>query len=126
MNDRTAASQNTAIKLDQLIYVELEGNGGMMLSVSESGFSFRAVSPIRPTLRIPFSFTINNNQRLTGYGRIEWTKDDGKVASLQFSDVTSAFLDALRKWIAQQTAAGALSYSESRPEPTKSSPSVSS
>ncbi len=127
MNDRSVGSQNTAIKLDQLVYVELEGNGGMMLSVSESGFSFRAVSPIRPTLRIPFSFSINNNQRLTGYGRIEWTKDDGKVASLQFSDVTSPFLEALRKWIAQLTAAGALSYSESRTEPaSKSTASLSS
>jgi hypothetical protein len=127
MNDRSASSQNSAIKLDQLVYVELEGNGGMMLSVSESGFSFRAVSPIRPTLRVPFSFTINNNQRLTGYGRIEWTKDDGKVASLQFSDVTSPFLDALRKWIAQLTAAGALSYSESRTEPpSKSSATLTS
>ena len=126
MNDRSASSQNTAIKLDQLVYVELEGNGGMMLSVSESGFSFRAVSPVRPTLRVPFSFTINNNQRLTGYGRIEWTKDDGKVASLQFSDVTSPFLDALRKWIAQLTAAGALSYSESRTDSNNKSASLTS
>jgi hypothetical protein len=114
MMEKSPSSQFAGIKLDQLVYVELEANGGMMLNVSETGFSFRAVSPIRPTGRIAFSFTIHGRQKLGGFGKIEWTKDDGKVAGLQFTDVTSEFLDSLRKWLAQLTAAGAPSYSESR------------
>jgi hypothetical protein len=102
MTERNAVSKFPSIKLDQLVYVELEpSNGGMMLTVSEEGFSFRAVTPVRASPRVPFAFTINGTQKLQGFGKIEWTKDDGKVAGLQFADVTSDFLRALRKWLGQ-------------------------
>jgi hypothetical protein len=95
-------SEVSSIKLDQLVYVELEANnGGMMLTVSEEGFSFRAVTPVRATGRTPFSFTINGTQKLSGFGKIEWTRDEGKVAGLQFTDVSSQFHQALRTWLAQ-------------------------
>jgi hypothetical protein len=100
--DRSARSKFPSIKLDQLVYIELDAsNGGMMLTVSEEGFSFRAVSPVRTTSRTPFSFVINGAEKLEGFGKIEWTKDDGKVAGLLFTDVTSEFLDALRVWLGQ-------------------------
>src|SRR6202035_2732620 len=105
MMDKTVQSQLSSIKLDQLVYVELEaGNGGMMLTVSEEGFTFRAVTSVRPSGRIPFSFVINGTEKLEGYGEIKWTKDDGKVAGLQFTDVSTEFLNALRKWLAQLSA----------------------
>jgi hypothetical protein len=105
MMDKTVQSQFSSIKLDQLVYVELEArNGGMMLSVSEEGFTFRAVTSVRPSGRIPFSFVINGTEKLEGYGEIKWTKDDGKVAGLQFTDVSTEFLNALRKWLAQLSA----------------------
>ncbi|MDP9338862.1 MAG: SEL1-like repeat protein [Acidobacteriota bacterium] len=101
-------SQFPSIKLDQLVYVELESsNGGMMLTVSEQGFSFRAVSPVRAISRTAFSFVINGTQRLEGFGKIDWTKDDGKVAGLQFTDVTTDFLNALRLWLTQSRAPAA-------------------
>jgi hypothetical protein len=112
--DKPVGSQFPSIKLDQLVYVELEAsNGGMMLMVSEEGFSFRAVTPVRPNGRIPFSFTINGTEKLQGYGKIEWTQDDGKVAGLQFMDVTTEFLNALRKWLTQLSAPAVPSFSES-------------
>jgi TPR repeat protein len=120
--DRSLRSQFPSIKLDQLVYVELDAsNGGMMLTVSEDGFSFRAVSPVRTTSRTPFSFVINGAQKLEGFGKIEWTKDDGKVAGLQFTDVTSEFLNSLRIWLAQ------LCSSPAPPAPTQSdsSPEIS-
>jgi hypothetical protein len=120
--DRSLRSQFPSIKLDQLVYVELDAsNGGMMLTVSEDGFSFRAVSPVRTTSRTPFSFVINGAQKLDGFGKIEWTKDDGKVAGLQFTDVTSEFLNSLRIWLAQLCAPSA------PPAPTQSdsSPEIS-
>jgi hypothetical protein len=116
MINKPPSSQFQGIKLDQLVYVEFEANGGMMLTVSQSGFSFRAVTPVRPTGRIPFSFTIHGNEKLGGFGKIEWTKDDGKVAGLQFTDVTSDFLQSLRRWLTQLGATPGASYSEARSE----------
>jgi hypothetical protein len=102
MMDKSVHQQFSTIKLDQLVYVELEArNGGMMLTVSEEGFTFRAVTSVRPSGRIPFSFIIHGNEKLEGYGEIKWTKDEGKVAGLQFTDVSTEFLNALRKWLAE-------------------------
>jgi hypothetical protein len=119
MMDKSVQSQFSSIKLDQLVYVELEArNGGMMLTVSEEGFTFRAVSPVRPSGRIPFSFVIHGTEKLEGFGEIKWTKDDGKVAGLQFTDVSTEFLHALRKWLAQLSAPAVPSSAEARPEDT--------
>src|SRR6202140_5779788 len=102
MMDKSLQSQFSSIKLDQLVYVELEArNGGMMLTVFEEGFTFRAVTSVRPSGRIPFSFIIHGTEKLAGYGEIKWTKDEGKVAGLQFTDVSTEFLKALRKWLAE-------------------------
>src|ERR1700674_190767 len=100
MMDKSVQSQFSSIKLDQLVYVELEArNGGMMLSVSEEGFAFRAVTSVRPSGRIPFSFIIHGTEKLAGYGEIKWTKDEGKVAGLQFTDGFAKFFTALRGWV---------------------------
>jgi hypothetical protein len=107
-------SQFPSIKLDQLVYVELEsGNGGMMLSVSEEGFSFRAVTPVRPNGKIHFSFLINDSEKLEGFGNIEWTEDDGKVAGLQYADLTPQFQQALRRWLSQLSAPAVPTFSDS-------------
>lgn len=103
--DKSVYPQFESIKLDQLVYVELEArNGGMMLTVSEEGFTFRAVTSVRPSGRIPFSFIIHGNEKLEGYGEIKWTKDDGKAAGLQFTDISTEFLNALRRWLAELSA----------------------
>ena len=69
----------TRKKPDQLVYLELgSGNGGMLLSVSEDGFRFRAVSPLRPNGLMPFAFSLDGSQRLQGIGEVEWLEDDGK------------------------------------------------
>ena len=100
--DRSARSKFPSIKLDQLVYIELDAsNGGMMLTVSEEGFSFRAVSSRAHYEPHTFFFRHQRRGKLEGFGKIEWTKDDGKVAGLLFTDVTSEFLDALRVWLGQ-------------------------
>jgi hypothetical protein len=115
MIDKSVPSQFSSIKLDQLVYVELEArNGGMMLTVSEEGFTFRAVTSVRPSGRIPFSFVINGTQKLEGYGEIKWTKDEGKVAGLQFTDISTEFLNLLRAWLAQLSTPAARSPVEAR------------
>src|SRR3984893_1336107 len=115
MMDKSVHSEFSSIKLDQLVYVELESrNGGMMLTVSEEGFAFRAVTSVRPTGRIPFSFVIHGTEKLEGYGEIKWTKDDGKVGGLQFTDVSTQFLNALRRWLAELSAPSMASSAEAR------------
>jgi hypothetical protein len=117
MMDKSVQSQFSSIKLDQLVYVELEArNGGMMLTVSEEGFTFRAVTSVRPSGRIPFSFVINGTEKLEGFGEIKWTKDEGKVAGLQFTDISTEFLNALRRWLAQLSASVVPSSVEARPD----------
>jgi hypothetical protein len=118
-------SQFPSIKLDQLVYVELEsGNGGMMLSVSEEGFSFRAVTPVRPNGKIHFSFLINDSEKLEGFGNIEWTEDDGKVAGLQFADLTPQFQQSLRRWLSQLSAPAVPTFSDSHSNKLNFGPSV--
>ena len=105
-------SQFPSIKLDQLVYVELEAsNGGMMLTVSEDGFTFRAVTSVGPARKIPFSFVVNGAEKLEGFGNIDWTQDHGKVASLQFVEVTPEFRAALRRWLTQLSAPAVPSFS---------------
>jgi hypothetical protein len=105
-------SQFPSIKLDQLVYVELEAsNGGMMLTVSEDGFTFRAVTSVGPARKIPFSFVVNGAEKLEGYGNIDWTQDHGKVANLQFVEVTPEFRTALRRWLTQLSAPAVPSFS---------------
>jgi hypothetical protein len=118
-------SQFPSIKLDQLVYVELEsGNGGMMLSVSEEGFSFRAVTPVRPNGKIHFSFLINDSDKLEGFGNIEWTEDDGKVAGLQFAELTPQFQQSLRRWLSQLSAPEVPTFSASHSDNLNFGPSV--
>src|ERR1700722_9393856 len=119
MIDKSVPSQFSSIKLDQLVYVELESrNGGMMLTVSEEGFTFRAVSSVRPSGRIPFSFIIHGNEKLEGYGEIKWTKDEGKVAGLQFTDVSAEFLRGPRRGFNQLSAPVVPSSAEARNDNT--------
>jgi hypothetical protein len=88
-------------KPDQLVYLELgSGNGGMLLSISEDGFRFRAVSPLRPNGLMPFAFSFDGNQRLQGIGEVEWLEDDGKSGGMRFVEVSSNFRDALNQWLA--------------------------
>jgi len=85
---------------EQLVYVELEpDNGGMMLNVSEEGFSFHAVSPVRPNGNIRFAFAIDGTQRLEGTGELEWAQENGRVVGLRFTDVSEESRREIRRWL---------------------------
>jgi len=74
-------------------------DGGMMLNVSEEGFSFRAVRSLRPNEKIRFAFAIDGTRRLEGTGELEWTKENGRVGGLQFTDVSEEFREEIRRWL---------------------------
>ena len=88
-------------KPQQLVYLELgAGNGGMLLSISEEGFRFRAVTPVRANGTIPFAFALDGTNRLEGNGVIEWVEGDGKSGGLRFTEVSQEFRAALTAWLA--------------------------
>ena len=67
-----------------LVYVELPpANGGMMRDLSEQGFSLRAMLPLRPSEKIPFSFALDSSARIDGEAivvRVDDGNPDGRVA----------------------------------------------
>ena len=101
------AVQHTAFtqkKPTQLVYLELgAGNGGMLLSLSEDGFRFRAVTPVRTEGAIPFAFSLDGKHRLEGVGTIEWLEEDGKSGGMRFTEVSEEFRTALNHWLASDT-----------------------
>jgi len=94
-------------KPDQLVYLELgSGNGGMLLSISEDGFRFRAVSPLRPNGLMPFAFSFDGDRRMQGIGEVEWLEDDGKSGGMRFVEVSADFRAALDQWLALDSPRG--------------------
>src|SRR5450432_2336266 len=92
--------QSPRKRFQHLLYVELEpANGGMVLNFSEHGFGFRAVKRVRPNQEVKFTFNLDDKRRLEGRGRLEWTDKDGRVAGLQFTDVSEEFCAEMRSWL---------------------------
>ena len=92
--------QSPRKRFDHLLYVEVEpGNGGMVLNFSAHGFGFRAVKRVRPKEEVKFAFNLADQRRLEGRGRLEWADKEGRVAGLQFTDVSEEFRAEMRKWL---------------------------
>jgi hypothetical protein len=92
--------QSPRKRFENLLYVEVEpGNGGMVLNLSENGFGFRAVKRVRPKTEVKFSFNLDEKRRVEGRGRLEWSDKEGRVAGVQFTDVSDEFLSEMRNWM---------------------------
>jgi hypothetical protein len=90
----------TQKKPDQLVYLELGvGNGGMLLTISEDGFRFRAVTPVRANASMPFAFSLDGSNRLEGEGTVEWVEEDGKSGGMRFTEVSPEFHATLGAWL---------------------------
>jgi len=84
----------------QLVYLELGvGNGGMLLSVSEDGFRFRAVSPVHAETIMPFAFSLDGRNRLEGEGTVAWVEEGGKSGGMRFTEVSQEFRATLSAWL---------------------------
>jgi PilZ domain len=92
--------QSPRKRFEHLLYVELEpANGGMVLNFSEHGFGFRAVKRVRPKEEVRFALNLDEKRRLEGRGRLEWTDKEGRVAGLQFTDISEEFRAEIRNWL---------------------------
>lgn len=83
-----------------LVYVELPpANGGMMRDLSEQGFSLRAMLPLRPSEKIPFSFALDSSARIDGEAIVFRVDDGGRVAALEFAGLPAHSRDQIRRWL---------------------------
>src|SRR6202163_2789003 len=110
--------QSPRKRFENLLYVEVEpGNGGMVLNLSEHGFGFRAVKRVRPKQDVKFAFNLDEKRRVEGHGRLEWSDKEGRVAGVQFTNVSDEFLSEMRGWMAN-----AVEYPMQNINPGPSSP----
>src|ERR1700682_4334942 len=101
MTNNLERRQSPRKRFENLLYVEVEpGNGGMVLNLSEHGFGFRAVRRVRPKQDVKFAFNLDEKRRVGGCGRLEWSDKEGRVAGVQFTDVSDEFLSEMRSWMA--------------------------
>jgi len=83
-----------------LVYVELPpSNGGMMRDLSEQGFSLRAMMPVSPSEKVPFSFVLDNSARIDGEAIVLRVEDGGHVAAFEFAGLPSHSRDQIRRWL---------------------------
>src|SRR5262252_4716533 len=98
----------TKKKPSQLVYLELgSSNGGMLISLSEEGFRFRAVSPVRPNVQMRFAFQLDGNVRMDGVGLIEDLDDDCKSGAMRFTELSEQFRSSLNSWLEADTSPSA-------------------
>ena len=84
----------------RLVYVELvSGNGGMMRDLSEEGFAVRAMMPLRQGEKTTFSFTLGDTLRIEGEGKILWTDEGGRVAGVEFLQISPEMRTRLDDWL---------------------------
>ncbi len=86
-----------------LVYVELStANGGMLRDLSEFGFAMRAMMPLRVGEITPFSFSLDVTTRLEGRCKVLWVEEDGRVAGLQFTEISENLRDRVRDWLGEK------------------------
>jgi hypothetical protein len=100
MTNNLERRQSPRKRFENLLYVEVEpGNGGMVLNLSEHGFGFRAVKRVRQKQEVKFAFNLDEKRRVEGRGRLEWSDKEGRVAGVQFTDVSDEFRSEMRDWM---------------------------
>jgi len=89
-------------RVRSLAYVELgQGNGGIVLNVSEGGLAVQAVMGVTgdelPDMRLQLA---HSSKEIRAKGRITWTGEFRKLAGIEFVDLSVEALRQIREWIA--------------------------
>jgi PilZ domain len=83
-----------------LVYVELSSNnGGMLRDLSEKGFAMRSMIPLRPGDSSSFVFSLDPETRLQGQCKVQWVEEDGRVAGLEFTNVSAELPRVISAWL---------------------------
>jgi PilZ domain len=103
MSSTTAHSErrnNMRNRPPSLIYVELSStNGGMMRDLSEEGFALRVMMPLTDGDKTSFSFSLNPICRIVGEGEVIWTEENGRVAGIRFTELSSSARADIQSWL---------------------------
>lgn len=87
-------------KLNQIIYISLrQGNGGIVLDVSEGGLGFHAVRPIEPGDPRAFRFSVEPLGKTEIVGKLAWKDASGKSGGVQFTNLPDALHDQISGWL---------------------------
>jgi TonB family protein len=102
--DHSPASERRAHArqlIPSLAYVELdEGNGGIILNISEGGLSVQAVAGLMEESLPGVRFQLDTSDRwIETAARISWTNDTRKLAGLEFLSLSEDSRDRIRKWL---------------------------
>jgi hypothetical protein len=99
-----------------LVYVELSStNGGMLRDLSEQGFAMRAMMPLRPGDSTPFGFSLDPETRLEGHCKVLWVEEDGRVAGMEFTEVSQELPKTVREWLVENSYAAPSASSPAKP-----------
>src|ERR1017187_3780282 len=87
-----------------LAYVELdEGNGGIILNISEGGLSVQAVTSLMDDLLPGVRFQLSESEGwIEATARITWTGPSRKVAGLEFVDLPEEARSRIREWFVRE------------------------
>jgi len=97
--------------IPSLAYVELdEGNGGIILNLSEGGLSVQAVTSLMddflPGVRFQLAET---GSWIEAQARVIWTGQSKKLAGLEFVELSEESRGRIRDWLNRETVPGASS-----------------
>ncbi|HEY4880520.1 MAG TPA: TonB family protein [Candidatus Acidoferrales bacterium] len=93
-------------RVHSLSYVKIgEGNGGIVLNISEGGISVQAAAVLDDSESVPLWLEIPQvRERLKITGEIVWLSLSRKEAGLRFVDLPESALREIRRWMAREAA----------------------
>lgn len=97
---------HTRQRVHSLSYVKIgEGNGGIVLNISEGGISVQAAGVLDDGENVPMWLEIPQvRERLKITGEIVWLSPSRKEAGLRFVDLPESALREIRRWMAREAA----------------------
>src|SRR5215471_2551945 len=101
MNNRTHPRHTPAT----LTYVSAgDGNGGILLNLSEQGCSLQLISPPRAHTQLELEIELETGTRIRANGTIMWVDESGCVG-VRFDQMNEPARTQLRRWLAGATPA---------------------
>jgi outer membrane biosynthesis protein TonB/Tfp pilus assembly protein PilZ len=93
-------------RIHSLSYAKIgDGNGGIVLNISEGGISVQAAGVLDDSETVPMWLEIPRlRERVEVTGEIVWLSPSRKEAGLRFVDLSESALREIRKWMAQEAA----------------------
>lgn len=117
---------HSRLPIRSLAYVELdEGNGGIVLNVSEGGLSVQAFASLMDDVLPGVRFQLSESEGwIQAQARITWTGESRKLAGLEFVDLADDARGRIKEWLAREalppgeaSATGANSKDDKPPAP---------